>query len=57
MAKMKKFDFDRLDPVIEHEDEKTLPAIAEGVREAEADRTTPIEKVRKLLHKWVSPKF
>jgi predicted transcriptional regulator len=53
----KKFDLDSLAPVIEDEDEKTLAAIDEGIRNAQAGQTTPIEEVRKLLHKWVSLKF
>ncbi len=54
MASTKKFD--KPGPVIEDEDEKTFGAIDEGVRDAEADRTIPIEDVRNLLRKWVSPK-
>jgi len=57
MAKMKEFDLDRPCPVIEDEDEKTIAAIDEGIRDAKAGRTTPIEDVRKLLHEWTSPKF
>ena len=54
MAKAKEFDFDRPSPAIEDEDEKTLAAIDEGIRDAEAGRTTPIEEVRKRLHKWIT---
>jgi len=57
MAKSRKFDFDRPPPVIDDEDEKSLTAIDEGIGEAKAGRTTPIEEVRKCLHKWVSAKF
>jgi predicted transcriptional regulator len=52
MAKAKEFDLEKPIPVIEDEDEKTLAAIDEGIRDAEAGRTIPIEKVRKRLHKW-----
>jgi predicted transcriptional regulator len=57
MAKVKEFDLDRPAPVIEDEDDQTLAAIDEGIRDAEAGRTTRIEEVRKLLHQWKSPKF
>jgi predicted transcriptional regulator len=54
MAKVKDFDLDKPIPVVEDEDEKTLAAIDEGIRDAEAGRTIPIEKVRKRLHKWTT---
>jgi hypothetical protein len=54
MPKAKEFDLDRPTPVIEDEDEKTLAAIDEGIRDAEAGRTIPIEKVRKQLQKWIT---
>jgi predicted transcriptional regulator len=54
VPKAKEFDLDRPTPVIEDEDEKTLAAIDEGIRDAEAGRTIPIEKVRKQLHKWIT---
>jgi predicted transcriptional regulator len=54
MAKAKEFDLDKPAPVIEDEDEKTLQAIDEGIRDAEAGRTVPIEKVRKRMNKWIT---
>jgi predicted transcriptional regulator len=54
MAKTKEFDLERPVPVIEDEDEKTVAAIDEGIRDAEAGRTIPIEKVRKRMHKWIT---
>jgi predicted transcriptional regulator len=54
MARAKEFDLDRPVPAIEDEDEKTLAAIDEGIRDAEANRTIPIEKVRKHLNKWTT---
>jgi predicted transcriptional regulator len=54
MAKAKEFDLERPIPAIEDEDEETLAAIDEGIRDAEAGRTIPIEKVRKRLHKWIT---
>ena len=54
MTKARGFDLDKPAPVIEDEDEKTLAAIDEGIRDAEAGRTTPVEEVRKLLPKWTT---
>jgi len=54
MAKAKEFGLDSPAPVIEDEDEKTLQAIDEGIRDAEAGRTVPIEKVRKRMNKWIT---
>jgi predicted transcriptional regulator len=54
MAKAKEFDLDKPAPVAEDEDEKTLMAIDEGIRDAKAGRTLPIEKVRKRMHKWIT---
>jgi predicted transcriptional regulator len=54
MAKAKEFDFERPIPAIEDENEETLAAIDEGIQDAEAGRTIPIEKVRKRLHKWIT---
>ena len=53
MAKAKEFDLDKAAPV-EDEDEKTLAAIDEGIRDADAARITPIQEVRKLLLKWIT---
>jgi predicted transcriptional regulator len=52
MAKAK--EFERPIPAIEDENEETLAAIDEGIQDAEAGRTIPIEKVRKRLHKWIT---
>jgi predicted transcriptional regulator len=57
MAKAKDFGLDRPGLTIEDEDEKTLAAINEGVRDAEAGRTTPIAEVRKRLQEWALLKF
>jgi predicted transcriptional regulator len=54
MAKAKDFDLDNPAPAVEDEDEKTLAAIDEGMRDAKAGRTSPIEEVRKLLPKWIA---
>jgi predicted transcriptional regulator len=54
MRKAKEIDLDRPAPVVEDEDEKTLAAIDEGIRDAEAGRTIPIEKVRKRMHTWIT---
>ena len=54
MTKAKEFDFKSPAPVVEDEDEKTLAAIDEGIRDANADQTVTIEKVRKHLNKWIT---
>ncbi len=54
MAKAKEYDFEKPAPVIEEEDEATLAAIDEGMRDAKAGRTVSMEKVRKLLPKWIT---
>ena len=41
-------------PILDEEDEETLAAINEGIRDAEADRVVPINDVRKLLPKWIT---
>jgi len=37
----------------EDEDDDALAAIDEGIADAEAGRTLPIEEVRKLLPQWI----
>ena len=55
MAGMKKLDLDDPGPILEDdEDEETLAAIDEGIRDAAAGRTVPIEEVRKLLPQWIT---
>ena len=55
MADMKKFDLDDPAPILDDdEDEETLAAIDEGIRDAEAGRTVPIEEVRKLMPQWIT---
>src|ERR1035441_10205934 len=54
MAKSKKFDLENPAPVVDDEDEQTLAAIDEGMRDAEAGRTIPAEEVRHLLPKWTT---
>jgi predicted transcriptional regulator len=40
--------------VTDDEDEATLAAIDEGIRDAKAGRSVPAEEVRKLLPKWIT---
>jgi predicted transcriptional regulator len=54
MAKARGIDFDNPAPIDEEEDEETLAAIDEGIRDAEAGRTVPIEEVRALLPQWIT---
>ncbi len=53
MAEAGRIDFDNPTSIDEEEDEETLAAIDEGIRDAEAGRTAPIEEVLKLLPKWI----
>jgi predicted transcriptional regulator len=54
MAKSKKFDLENPAPALDDEDEETLAAIDEGIRDAEARQTVPAEEVRRLLPKWTT---
>ena len=54
MAKTKESDFERPAPVLGEENEATLSAIDEGLRDSKSGRTVSIEKVRELLPKWIS---
>jgi predicted transcriptional regulator len=54
MAKTKKFDLENPTPAIDDEDEETLAAIDEGMRDLEAGRTLPEEEIRQLLPKWTT---
>jgi hypothetical protein len=46
MAKAHKFDLDNPAPILNDEDEETLAAIDEGIRDAESGRVVPAEQVR-----------
>jgi predicted transcriptional regulator len=50
----KRFELENPAPILDEEDEETLAAIDEGVRDAEAGRTVPAEDVRKRLPKWIT---
>lgn len=54
MAKAKKFDLEAPAPVLDEEDEETLAAIDEGIRDADAGRVVPAEKACDLLPKWIT---
>ncbi|HTS34486.1 MAG TPA: hypothetical protein VMH04_02375 [Candidatus Solibacter sp.] len=54
MAKAKKFDLEDTAPILDEEDEETLAAIDEGIRDAEAGRVVPAKKVRELLPTWIT---
>jgi predicted transcriptional regulator len=54
MGKVKEFEFQEPAPALADEDEETLAAIDEGVRDADAGRTVPAEEVRKLLPQWIT---
>jgi predicted transcriptional regulator len=54
MAKTKKFELESPAPILGEEDEETLAAIDEGIRDAKAGRIVPSEEVRKRLPKWIT---
>ena len=54
MGKVKESEFENPAPVLDDEDEETLAAIDEGIRDADAGRTVPAEEVRKLLPQWIT---
>ena len=54
MAEANRIDFDNPTPIDEDEDEETLAAIDEGIRDAKAGRTVPMEEVRRLLPEWIT---
>jgi hypothetical protein len=41
-------------PIPDDEDEETLAAIGEGIRDSDAGRSEPADEVRRLLTKWTS---
>lgn len=49
-----RFDLNNPPPILDEEDEETLAGIDEGIRDAEAGRTIPIEEVRDLLTQWIA---
>jgi hypothetical protein len=53
MAKSKKLDLEDPAPILVGEDEETLAAIDEGIRDAEAGRVVPAEKVREQMDYWI----
>jgi hypothetical protein len=57
MAELKKLDLNNPPPLLDEEDEETLAGIDEGIRDAEAGRTVPIEEVRDLLPQWITESF
>ncbi len=52
MAKVKDAELKKQAPRADEEDEGTLAAIDAGLRDADAGRTMPPEKVRELLSQW-----
>jgi hypothetical protein len=54
MANVGRIEFEDPTCIAEEEDEETLASIDEGIRDAQAGRTVPIEEVRKLLPTWIT---
>jgi predicted transcriptional regulator len=57
MAKPTKFEIDGEISELRDEDNETLAAIDEGVRDAQAGRTVSAEEVRTRLPKWITTSF
>jgi predicted transcriptional regulator len=57
MAKPTKFEIENDTPGVHDEDNETLAAIDEGVRDARAGRTLSAEEVRTRLPKWITTSF
>jgi len=54
MADAKKIDFNEPAPLTDEEDDATLAAIDQGIKDADEGRTVPLEEVRKMIPKWIS---
>ena len=54
MAQAKDFTLDDSSPLSDEEDDETLAATDEGIRDAGAGRVVPAEEVRKLMHQWIT---
>ena len=53
MAKPEKFDLENSEPIVDQEDEETLAALDEGIRDSESGQVVPAEEVREFLPKWI----
>jgi predicted transcriptional regulator len=54
MARAKQVERENLISVGDEEDDKTLAAIDEGIRDAKLGRSIPANEVRKLVPKWTT---
>ncbi|MGA6981416.1 MAG: hypothetical protein WBZ11_07700 [Candidatus Sulfotelmatobacter sp.] len=54
MAKQNRSELENSTPVPDDEDQETLAAIDEGIRDANAGRIVPAEEVRKQLPTWTT---
>jgi len=54
MPRTKKVELEKPARSVAEEDEETLAAIDEGIRDAKAGRTVPAENARQLLPKWTT---
>ena len=57
MPKSNKIEIEPEISELRDEDDETLAAIDEGVRDAEAGRSVPAEEVRTRLPKWITTSF
>lgn len=49
MGKLKDFDVEHRGPIVDDETQEALAATEEGIRDADAGRTSPIDEARILL--------
>jgi len=54
MAKAKQLELENPTPTVDEEDETTLAAIDEGIRDAKLGRTLAADAVRRLVPKWTT---
>jgi predicted transcriptional regulator len=54
MADAKKINFNEPAPLTDEEDDATLAAIDQGIKDADEGRTVPLEEVRKMIPEWIS---
>ncbi|MGB2592603.1 MAG: hypothetical protein WBG02_02880 [Candidatus Acidiferrum sp.] len=54
MANAKEPDFEKPAPIVDEEDEATLAAVDERIRDAKAGRTVELDQAHKLLPKWIT---
>jgi hypothetical protein len=54
VAKAKKFELESPAPILDEQDQETVAAIDEGIRDAKLVERSPAEEIRKRLRKWIT---